>query len=212
MQEIMINIINDFGYIGIFLLITLENVFPPIPSEIILTFGGFAVTSTNLTFLGVVLAATLGSILGAIILYYIGQLLTQEKLEKILDGKLGRFLGFKKSDVKKAIDWFNNRGAISVLIARFIPVIRSLISIPAGISQMNFWIFIFYTSIGSLIWNVVLIYLGFLFGDNWQAISHLFNNFSSIIGKIIMLTLLTIIIFFICKQTSKKKIKVNIKK
>lgn len=161
---------GQFGYIGIFLLIAIENIFPPIPSEIILTFGGFMTTYSNLTIWGVILAATAGSILGAIILYEVGRLLKAERLSKLLEGKIGKILGFKPSDVYKACDWFNTKGKKTVLICRCIPIVRSLISIPAGISNMEFGIFLILTAIGSFLWNIVLVYLGATAGNAWQKI------------------------------------------
>lgn len=172
MQELIIEIMNKFGYLGISLLITIENIFPPIPSEVILTFGGVMTTQpkSNLTVWGVVLAATIGSVLGAIVLYGVGRLLSVERLGKILDGKLGKLLHFKKDDVYKACDWFNNHGKKTVLICRCIPVVRSLISIPAGMANMQFGIFLVLTTVGSLVWNIVLVNLGVLAGNSWEKI------------------------------------------
>lgn len=171
MQEWIINTMGQFGYIGIFMLIAIENIFPPIPSEVILTFGGFMTTYSKLTIWGVILTATAGSILGAIILYGVGRLLKAERISKLLEGKIGKLLGFKPSDVYKACDWFNTKGKKTVLICRCIPIVRSLISIPAGISNMEFGIFLILTAIGSFIWNIVLVYLGAAAGSAWQKIA-----------------------------------------
>ena len=127
-------------------------------------------TYSNLTIWGVILAATAGSILGAIILYEVGRLLKAERLSKLLEGKIGKILGFKPSDVYKACDWFNTKGKKTVLICRCIPIVRSLISIPAGISNMEFGIFLILTAIGSFLWNIVLVYLGATAGNAWQKI------------------------------------------
>jgi LPXTG-motif cell wall-anchored protein len=173
MKDIIINIMNQYiqyGYIIIALLILIENVFPPIPSEVILTLGGFMTTYTKLNIWGVIFSATIGSILGAFILYGIGRLLSAERLGKILDGRIGKILHFKKDDVFKACDWFNSRGKATVLICRCIPIVRSLISIPAGMAKMDFGIFLLLTSIGSFIWNTVLVYLGVYAGASWEKI------------------------------------------
>jgi membrane protein DedA with SNARE-associated domain len=170
MQTWIIDIMNHYGYIGIILLIAIENIFPPIPSEVILTFGGFMTTYTSLTVWGVILAATAGSLLGAIALYGVGRFLSPERLGDILDGKLGQVLHFKREDVFKACEWFNKKGKSTVLFCRCIPVVRSLISIPAGMSKMKLGIFFLMTAIGSLVWNILLVYLGVTAGASWEKI------------------------------------------
>jgi membrane protein DedA with SNARE-associated domain len=170
MQAWIIDIMEKFGYIGISLLIAIENLFPPIPSEVILTFGGFFTTRSDLTVWGVILSATIGSVIGAIALYGVGRLISAERLGKILDGKLGKILHFKKEDVFKACDWFNKRGKKSVLLCRCVPIVRSLISIPAGMAKMEFGIFLLLTTLGSFAWNIVLVYLGVFAGESWERI------------------------------------------
>ena len=130
MEHLIIDIMNEFGYLGITLLIILENIFPPIPSEVILTFGGFMTTHTSMSVIGVILFSTVGATVGALILYYIGYLLSEERLGYFLDGKIGRVLGFKKEEVNKAVEWFNKKGKLAVLLCRCVPIVRSLISIP----------------------------------------------------------------------------------
>lgn len=170
MQSWIIEIMNQFGYIGIIFLIAIENIFPPIPSEVILTFGGFMTTYSNLTAWGVVISATFGSLLGAIILYFVGSFLTPEQLGVLLKGKVGRLLRLKKEDIIKASKWFNSKGKITVLFCRCIPVVRSLISIPAGMAKMKMSTFCIMTIIGSFMWNIVLVYLGVTAGASWQKI------------------------------------------
>jgi len=170
MQSWIIDIMNQYGYIGITLLIALENIFPPIPSEVILTFGGFMTTRTSLTVWGVIIAATIGSLLGALVLYGVGWFLSAERLGNLLEGKVGRILHFKKEDVIKSSDWFNSKGKSTVLFCRCIPVIRSLISIPAGMAKMKLGIFCLLTTIGSLVWNIILVYLGLTAGASWGKV------------------------------------------
>lgn len=171
MQEAFIGFINQFGYFAVSALILLENVFPPIPSELILPASGFLVTQTSMTLPLVIVAATAGSVIGAYILYGIGRLLSQERLETFFDTKPMRLLGFHSDDVTKAIGWFDRRGQITVLICRCIPVVRSLISIPAGTAKMNMVRFALYTLVGSLVWNSILCGLGFWAGDAWETIT-----------------------------------------
>ena len=132
MQEAFLGFISQFGYFAVAALILLENVFPPIPSELILPLSGFLVTKTSMGLPGVIAFATIGSVVGAFFLYGIGRLLSQERLEGFFDTKPMRMLGFKSDDVAHAIGWFDRRGQKTVLICRCIPVVRSLISIPAG--------------------------------------------------------------------------------
>ena len=136
MEQIIINIMEQVGYLGVFLLIAIENIFPPIPSEVILVFGGFMTTYTSLNIPIMILAATLGSLLGAIVLYYIGKIFNKERLKRIVNGKIGKVLRLKASDIEKADKWFDTKGNKTVFFCRFIPIVRSLISIPAGMSEM----------------------------------------------------------------------------
>ncbi len=182
MQEAIFSIMNQYGYIGIFLLIAIENIFPPIPSEVILAFGGFLTTSTSLKIWGVILVSTLGSVVGAIMLYGIGKVLHKERLEQIVSGRIGKVLFLKKENIEKADQWFDTKGSKAVFIGRFIPIVRSLISIPAGMSNMPFLSFLLYTFIGTLIWNSVLTCLGAVMGDNWHIIVDYISRYTLIVS------------------------------
>ena len=192
MENWLIDIMNDLGYFGVFLLIALENVFPPIPSEIILTFGGFMTISTNLTVIGVILSATGGSVVGAITLYIIGLQLNVARLERIID-RWGHILRITKSDIHRADAWFDKYGAWTVFFCRFIPIIRSLISIPAGMSHMNAPLFLLLTTIGTLIWNTVLVLLGAKLGDSWDVIVHYMDMYSYVIYGLFIVAFLFIL-------------------
>ena len=167
MQSWITDFMEQFGYIGIFLMIALENVFPPIPSEVILPFGGFMTTYTELTVVGVIIASTAGSVVGAVILYGIGLLLDVERLEKIID-RWGHILRVTKEDIHKADAWFDKYGVWTVFFCRMVPLIRSLISIPAGMSNMKFSLFLIFTFFGTLIWNIILVSIGAALGENWE--------------------------------------------
>lgn len=177
MEEWITDLMNNWGYFGVAFLVALENLFPPIPSEFILTFGGFMTTRTNMTVSGVIMSSTIGSVAGAICLYYIGKLVSLSLLKKILAGKLGTFLRLKPRDIDRSVDWFQQRGYLTVFFCRFIPVIRSLISIPAGVARMPLLPFITYTVLGTMLWNTILIVLGALAGDNWSVILDMFNRY-----------------------------------
>ena len=144
MEQIIIDLMEKFGYLGVFLLIAVENIFPPIPSEVILTFGGFMTTYTSLNVVLVIVFATLGSVVGAIVLYYIGKILNKDRLIKIVNGKIGKVLRLKASDIEKADNWFDTKGQLTVFFCRFVPIVRSLISIPAGMSEMPMKKFLLY--------------------------------------------------------------------
>lgn len=178
MQEWIINVLNQFGYFGIAALIAIENIFPPIPSEVILTFSGFMTTYTEMNEWMVVLSSTLGSLIGAVLLYEVGSLVSQERLAKLLQGKVGKVLRLKPGDVYRAGDWFQSRGYAAVLICRFIPIIRSLISIPAGMAKMKMIPFVVLTIIGSVIWNTVLIWLGSFAGTSWKSVLQILDSYA----------------------------------
>ena len=197
MQTWMIEMMEQYGYAGIFLLIAFENIFPPIPSEVILTFGGTMTTFSSLTVTGVVLAATGGSLSGAIVLYKIGNLLDVERLEKVID-RWDHILRLNKKDIYKADRWFNDYGYWTVLVCRVIPLVRSLISIPAGMARMRFPLFLFFTAIGTFIWNLILVSAGAMFGESWERIVLFVDMYANIIYALIgsMLTLLLLLLVF----------------
>lgn len=170
MEAAFLSFIDQFGYLAVAALILLENVFPPIPSELILPMGGFLVHETGMELPGVIVAATAGSVLGAFILYGVGRLLTPERLTSFFDTRPMRLLGFKGSDVSSAIGWFDRKGQVTVLICRCIPVVRSLISIPAGTAKMAMAKFALYTLVGSAVWNSVLCSLGWGAGSAWHNV------------------------------------------
>lgn len=204
MEEIIITLINKYGYFGILFLVALENVFPPIPSEIILTFGGFSTTITNLNVFGVIAFSTLGSLIGALLLYYIGKILNKERLIKIVSGKIGKLLRLKKEHIEKADYWFDNKGQKTVFFCRFIPIVRSLISIPAGMSEMKLSKFIFYSFLGTVIWNSVLVILGSIVGEKWESIVSVMNAYSSTVVVIIGICIVGGIIYYLIKKRKSK--------
>ncbi|MBP1991486.1 DedA family protein [Paenibacillus eucommiae] len=204
MEAWITGIMNDFGYMGIFLLIAFENVFPPIPSEIILTFGGFMTTYSDLSIIGVVIASTLGAVIGAIILYGIGVLLDVNKLETLV-GKYGHFLRLNKKDIHRVNDWFNKYGVWAVFFCRLVPLLRSLISIPAGSTRMNFFTFLLLTTAGSLIWNIVLVNIGAAVGASWETIVGYMDIYSNIVYVALVVLFALFVFLFIKKKRLLKK-------
>ncbi len=203
MQEIMLSIMEQFGYLGVFLLIAIENIFPPIPSEAVLLFGGFMTTYTGLNIIVMIIAATLGSLVGAIVLYGLGRILSKERLKKIVSGKIGKILRLKAEDIDKADKWFYEKGNKTVFFCRFVPIVRSLISIPAGISKMPMGKFLIYTTAGSTVWNAVLLIIGNIVGENWTNMLVIFEQYSHI--TLIVLAIIFIIgcLLFYWKKTNK---------
>ncbi|MBC2185952.1 DedA family protein [Listeria sp. FSL L7-0253] len=195
METWITSIMADFGYIGIFLLIMVENLFPPIPSEIILTFGGFMTTISSLNVVMVIIVATLGSVVGAILLYKVASYFGKERLTKIVL-KHGRILRLKASDIERAESFFLKYGSWAVFLCRMIPLIRSLISIPAGMTKMKMSRFLVLTTAGSLIWNTVLIGLGALLGESWNEIVVFMDSFSTIIYSVIAILIVVGLGFF----------------
>ena len=205
MQDTIINILNNFGYLGVFSLIMIENLFPPIPSELILLFGGFMTTYTKLTIFGMIIFSTLASLFGAVILYYIGKIFNKERLKKIISGKVGKVLRLKESDIDSSNKWFDTKGPKTVFFCRFIPLIRSLISIPAGMNEMPMLKFISYTLLGSLIWNSILIIIGSIVGENWINILDILDIYSKYVVILLGISLIIIVIMFYRRKYSNEK-------
>lgn len=204
MEEFVISIMNQFGYFGIFFLIFIENIFPPIPSEVVLLFGGFMTTYSKLNLIGMVIFSTLGSTVGAIVLYFIGKILNKDRLKRIVSGKIGKVLRLKASDIDKADRWFDTKGNKTVFFCRFIPVVRSLISIPAGMSEMAMGKFLLYTITGSLIWNTVLLFVGSKVGENWKRIEAIMSQYSHIILILLIIGFLGFVIYHFSKKKKAK--------
>lgn len=203
MENWITDIMSQFGYIGVFLLIMLENIFPPIPSEVILTFGGFMTTYSEMTRMGVILASTAGSVAGAVILYGIGRLVDVKRLEKIVD-RWGHLLRLTRKDVHRADAWFDRYGVWTVFFCRLVPLIRSLISIPAGMSNMGLWLFLLLTTLGTLLWNTILVSVGAAVGDNWESIVGYMDIYSNITYAILAILGVAVIIWFF--RSRKKKV------
>lgn len=198
MEKWLLEFLNEYGYIGMMCLIAIENVFPPIPSEVILTFGGFLTSSSSLTVIGIVLAATAGSVVGAILLYMIGLQLDIERLEKVI-GKYGSWLRITTDDLYRAHRWFDRYGPWTVFFCRFIPLVRSLISIPAGMTHMHVGSFLVLTTLGTLIWNTVLVYLGAVLGTSWKYIVIWIGMYSKIV-YVTLFILLILCLFLLIKR------------
>lgn len=199
MTEWIISIMEQLGYFGIALLMFLDNVFPPIPSEIIMPSAGLAASKGQLVLTGVIIAGSLGSIMAAALLYWIGRKIPQHILLNGVE-RYGKYLFIKAEDVQKSLNWFEKYGHRIVFFGRMIPAVRSLISIPAGISGMPFWKFILYSSLGTVIWTTFLASVGFYFGENQALMQQIFSRVSHV-----MITIVVALIFWILYRRYKRK-------
>ncbi|WP_112180224.1 DedA family protein [Paraliobacillus zengyii] len=199
MEDWLMTVMNSYGYLGIVFLIAIENIFPPIPSEVILTFGGFLTITTTMSVVGVIIASTAGSVIGAIALYFIGWSISTETLKKFI-AKRGHILRLKETDVDRAIGWFNKYGGWSVFLCRFVPLIRSLISIPAGLAKMRVIPFLLLTTLGSLIWNSVLVGLGAYVGESWHDIVRIMESYSTVLYALLSIMVVIGVLIFIKKR------------
>lgn len=186
MEAWVIQIIEKLGYLGIAALMFLDNVFPPIPSEVIMPSAGYTASRGQLQIVGVIIAGSLGSIIAAALLYGLGRKIPRKSLFKWVD-RYGKYLFIKSDDLEKALDWFEKYGHRIVFFGRMIPAIRSLISIPAGMSQMPFWKFMTYSSLGTVIWTTFLAYIGFYLGENQEMMSTLLSRVGYVILAIALL-------------------------
>ena len=203
MNDWILQLMNTYGFFGFAFLIMAENLFPPIPSEVILTFAGFFTTYTTLHLPGTILSATIGSLLGAVILYAFGKLLSPSKMDSLISGKVGKTLRLKKEDIQKAMDWFDSKGNYTVFLCRFIPIVRSLISIPAGMANMHFPRFLWLTAWGSFLWNTLLIFLGAWAGSSWQKAARYFGNYTRAAKIVFLIFLFTALLVFWRKKGKK---------
>jgi len=164
------DVVESAGYVGVFLMIVLENVFPPIPSEAILPLAGFLAGEGRFWLPAVILAATLGAVVGALILYYLAHAFGDKRVRWLIN-RYGKWFAVSEDDLDKANDWFDRHGGAAVFICRLVPIVRSLVSLPAGLRRMNLTTFILYTALGSGIWNSILVIAGWWLGDNWEEVS-----------------------------------------
>lgn len=174
------DVIESLGYLGVALLVIAENLFPPIPSEIVLPFAGFVARRGDGSVIVMVVASTVGSVVGALVLYAIAAAIGPERIHAFVV-RFGKWFGVKESDMVRAEEWFDRRSNVAVLVGRCVPLIRSLVSIPAGFRRMRFSSFVVLTAIGSAVWNVALIGAGAALGDQWDRVGDYVGIFQWIV-------------------------------
>jgi membrane protein DedA with SNARE-associated domain len=194
------DVIEKLGYWGLAFLVALENVFPPIPSEVILPMAGFLTGAGRMNYFIALFAATAGSVAGALILYGVGYWFGEMRV-RLLVVRWGKWLGFKESDIDKADDWFDRHGGLAVMLCRVVPIVRSLISIPAGLRKMPMATFILYTALGSMVWNAVLIGAGWLLGDNWEEV----EQYVGVLQYLVILAVLVAGIWWVWNRIVKPR-------
>jgi membrane protein DedA with SNARE-associated domain len=196
-------IMMALGYPGIFLIMFLECIFPPIPSEVIMPLAGFLVGQGEFNFWLVMLSGTLGSLVGALLLYYLGAW-ADEAILRSWVRKHGKWIQVSETDIDRVEKWFAKHGQSVIFFGRMIPIIRSLISIPAGMERMPMTKFILYTVLGSILWNFLLTYGGMLLGENWQQIIGWIDIYQNVV--LVILALL-VLLFFVWLIVRRKKAK-----
>ena len=163
------DVIERLGAVGVALLVILENVFPPIPSEIVLPFAGCVAQRGDGSVVVMIFAATVGAVVGALVLYGIAAVIGPERLAAFV-ARFGRWFGVKPADLVRAEQWFDRHAVAAVLLGRCVPLIRSIVSIPAGFRRMAITPFLLYTALGSLVWNTALIGAGAILGNQWERV------------------------------------------
>ena len=193
----------NVAYLVICFAMFLENIIPPIPSEIIMPLGGYFVYQGSLNFYVLVLFGTVGTLLGSFPWYFLGKSLNEQKISKFLDRK-GKFLGISSNDLSKSRLWFDKYGTLLVFWGRLIPGIRTLISVPAGIELMPMGTFFIWTSLGTLIWVTILTTAGYLFGENYQNISSYIDTFKIFLKPVFFIFLVFLSIKFLRNYNKNK--------
>jgi membrane protein DedA with SNARE-associated domain len=202
MVEWITNTMSSLGYLGIGLLMFAENIFPPIPSELIMPLAGFTVAKGEMNFVFAVLAGVLGTVLGALPWYYAGKIMSEERLRTLAD-KYGKWMALSGKDIDKADRWFDRHGNQAVFFCRLVPGVRTLISLPAGISGMPLAPFLLYSTLGTTLWVGLLTYLGFVLGDNYDLVDEYLGPVSKIVLGLLVVAFIAWVV--LKKQKSKRR-------
>ncbi|MET7807838.1 DedA family protein [Micromonospora chersina] len=191
------SVIDSFGAVGVALLVALESIIPPIPSEIVLAMAGYLAAEGRFNLVLIVLAATAGSLLGALVLYWLGAALGEERLKRWLD----HIPLVDRDDLEKADRWFERHGRWAVLIGRVVPVVRSLVSVPAGANRMPLGEFVLLTTLGSGVWNALIVGAGFALGSRWERV----NQYSDWFNYAIFAVFAVMIVSWVVKKVRRRR-------
>jgi membrane protein DedA with SNARE-associated domain len=200
------DVINQFGYFGVALLVVIENVFPPIPSEIVLPFAGFVAqqgagaAQSDTSVIGMMIAATVGSVVGALILYFVSAAIGPDRLRAFVE-KFGKWFGVKPADLVRAEAWFDRRSFVAVLVGRCVPLIRSIVSIPAGFRRMKLSSFVVLTALGSAVWNIALIGAGAVLKDQWDRV----GDYVGVFQWVVILAIVVFVVRFVISLVKRRR-------
>ncbi|HEX6102624.1 MAG TPA: DedA family protein [Alphaproteobacteria bacterium] len=195
MESWITSTIESLGYAGVLLLMFLENLFPPIPSEVVMPLSGYTTADGGLSIVGVIVAGTVGSVLGAVFWYYVARWLGEDRL-KGWTRRHGRWITLGPRDVDKADDWFDRYGGWVVFFGRLVPTVRTLVAIPAGLFEMNVWLYLVLTTAGSAIWTAALALVGWWLGSNWKTVGTYIDPVTyAIMAAIVVLYIYRVVTF-----------------
>ena len=200
------DVINQFGYFGVALLVIIVNVFPPIPSEIVLPFAGFVAqqgsgaAQSDTSVIGMMIAATVGSVVGALILYFVSAAIGPDRLRAFVE-KFGKWFGVKPADLVRAEAWFDRRSSLAVLVGRCVPLIRSIVSIPAGFRRMKLSSFVVLTALGSAVWNIALIGAGAVLKDQWDRV----GDYVGVFQWVVILAIVVFVVRFVISLVKRRR-------
>jgi membrane protein DedA with SNARE-associated domain len=201
MVEWITETMNSLGYVGIALLMFLENLFPPIPSELIMPLAGFTISQGKLEFIPAVLAGIIGTVAGGFFWYYAGKFFSEARLERLAD-RYGKWISVSSKDLQKSNKWFNKHGVKAVFFCRLVPGVRTLISLPAGLNNMPLIPFTFYSTIGTALWVSFLTYAGLVLGDNYEKVDEYLGPFSKIV---LLILIIWFVLWVVRKQLLRQK-------
>ncbi|UPK77218.1 DedA family protein [Nocardioidaceae bacterium SCSIO 66511] len=187
---------EKLGVFGAGLAIALENLFPPLPSEIILPLAGFTASRGEFNLVSVIIATTIGSVVGAVVLYYVGVLFGRDRLRAVVD----KMPLVKLDDVDRAEAWFERHGRKAVFFGRMIPIFRSLISIPAGLERMRLLTFLVLTMAGSLIWNTIFVVAGYRLGERWDEVEKYAGAFQNVVIAVVAIAVIAFIVVRVLRR------------
>lgn len=196
------DVVDALGYVGVAFLVALENVFPPIPSEVVLPLAGFVAGRGDANLIGMIVAATVGSVVGAWILYGIAAAVGPDRLHRFVV-RYGRWFRLTERDIIRSEEWFDRRSDAAVLIGRCIPLIRSLVSIPAGFRRMDFVRFTVFTAIGSAVWNTALIGAGAVLGDRWERV----GDAVGLLQGVVIVVIVGLVLFVVWKRFLRPRLR-----